>query len=78
MPQVDKRLWMIVFALAALVVLFAPDSHAADHRLVVTMSEPFKVSGTPFPPGELSVRHQGNYSPVTSLKTGVATASRST
>jgi hypothetical protein len=67
MPQADKRLWMIVLALAAVVVLFAPDSLAADHRLVVKMDEPFEINGTLFPPGVLSIRHQGNYSPVTSL-----------
>jgi len=67
MPRVEPRLWMIVLALAAVVVLSAPDSHADSHRLVVRMTEPFEVNGTLYPPGMLSVRHLGNYSPVTSL-----------
>ena len=67
MPKVEKHLWMIVLALAALVVLLAPDSQAADRRLVAQMDEPFEIDGKLYPPGELSVRHQGGYTPVTSL-----------
>ena len=63
----EKHLWMIVLALAALVVLLAPDSQAADRKLVVQMDEPYEVSGTLYPPSELSVRRLGHHTPVTSL-----------
>ena len=67
MLRFNKQLWMIVLALTALVVLFAPTSQAASLRLVVQMDEPFEISGTLFPPGELSVRQLGDYNPVQSL-----------
>ena len=67
MPRFTKHLWMIVLALTALVVLFAPASQAAGPRLTVQMDEPFEINGTLFPPGELSVRPLGDYNPVTSL-----------
>ena len=67
MPRFTKQLWMIVLALTALVVIFAPASQAADCRLIVQMDEPFEINGTLFPPGELSVRRLGDYNPVTSL-----------
>ena len=64
MPQPKKQFWMIVFALALLVVVFAPSAEAGGHKLVVTMDEPFEVNGQLYPGGKLSVRHVGSYSPV--------------
>ena len=67
MPRVRKTLWMMVLALAGLVVLFAPEARAAGRRLVAQIEEPFVVNGQLFPPGELSVRELGEYSPVAKL-----------
>ena len=61
------KLGWIVFALAVLVGLFAPESAAAGHRVAAQLTEPFEVNGHLFDHGELAVREIASYNPTMTL-----------
>jgi hypothetical protein len=66
MFKAKKELWMIVLALATLIVCFAPATMAGE-RVGVTVSEPFEVNGEVYPAGALSIREVGTFSPVATI-----------
>ena len=61
------RLGLVVVALAALAAVLAPSAAGGDHRLVAQVEEPFAVNGQIYPPGEIAIRHVGQYSPTATL-----------
>lgn len=71
MQNRKKKSWklnlVIVFTLAAVTMLFAPDVAAKEYRLRVEVDEPFEVHGERFEAGTLTIREFANLNPTSTL-----------
>ena len=67
MYKIQKKMWLVIAALAVLVTVFAPASEASCRKVVVQMDESFVVDGQLFPAGGLSLCPVREFSPVATL-----------